>query len=68
MIKVFCDKCDKDCDLNAYVITVEVIHNPSPHHATDAGRLKITDDTTFMKQIYCQACYAALNLPNIYSA
>lgn len=67
MIKVECDKCGQDCDLNAYVLTVEVIHNPSPHYALDRGALCITDDHTFMKQVYCQGCYAQLELPNIYA-
>lgn len=66
MIKVFCDKCGADCDLNAYVLTVEVIHNPSLVSPDDIGSLKITDDNTFMKMCLCQSCYKELKFPNIY--
>lgn len=67
MVKVFCDKCEKDCDLNAYAITVEVIHNPCPVHPLDvAGDIKLTSDHTRMRFILCQKCYRGLGFPNIY--
>lgn len=66
MIQVICDKCKENCDLNAYVLTVEVIHNPSPVAPNDIGSLKITDDNTFMKMCLCQNCYRELEFPNIY--
>lgn len=66
MIKVICDKCGADCDLNAYVLTVEVIHNPSPSYPLDRGRLKITDDGSYMRMCLCQKCYRKLGFPNIY--
>ena len=66
MIKIFCDRCGEDCKANAYLMTIEVIHNPAPCNAKDIGSLKITDDNTFYKQILCQKCYAELKLPNPY--
>lgn len=66
MVKVICDKCNKDCDLNAYVLSVEVIHNPSPHSPLDFGDIKLTCDKTRMRMCLCQECYKNLNFPNIY--
>ena len=67
MVKVFCDKCGVDCELVSYVITVEVIHNPSPAYPLDVGRLKITDDNSHMKMCLCQKCYRGLGFPNLYT-
>lgn len=67
MVKVFCDKCGVDCELSAYVLTVEVIHNPSPVYPLDKGQLKITDDNSQMKMCLCQNCYRKLGFPNIYT-
>lgn len=66
MIKVICDKCGKDCGLNAMVLTIQVIHNPSPVFVLDRCDLKITDDNSFMKMCLCQECYEKLHFPNIY--
>lgn len=66
MIRVFCDKCGADCDANAFVITVEVIHNPTPLYPTDFGDIKITDDKSYMRMCLCQNCYRGLGFPNIY--
>ena len=68
MIKVFCDKCGKDCGLNAYALTVEIINNPCPVHIFDVGDLKITCDHTKMRMIVCQDCYRSLGMPNIHKA
>ena len=68
MIKVFCDKCEKDCGLNAYALTVEIINNPCPVHIFDVGDLKITCDHTKMRMIVCQDCYRSLGMPNIHKA
>lgn len=68
MIKVLCDKCGKDCELNALVITTEVIHNPCPVHLQDCGDLQITGDHSKIRYILCQECYINLGLPNVYSA
>lgn len=68
MIQVICDKCHKDCDLNAYVITVNVIHNPCPVHFLDArSDIKLTDDNTAIRMCLCQECYRKLGFPNIYT-
>ena len=67
MIKVLCDKCGKDCGLNAMLLTIQVIHNPSPINPLDGCDLKITDDKTFMKMCLCSDCYGKLNFPNIYT-
>lgn len=68
MVKVLCDKCGKDCELNALAITTEVIHNPCPVHLQDCGDLQITGDHSKIRYILCQECYIGLGLPNVYSA
>lgn len=67
MIKVICDKCKRDCDLNAYVLSVEVIHNPVPHNPLSRAEIKLTDDNAFMRMVLCQDCYGKLPFPNIYT-
>lgn len=67
MIKVFCDKCGKDCELNAFAITTEIIHNPCPVHLQDCGELKITGDHSKIRYVLCQDCYINLGLPNVYT-
>ena len=67
MVKVLCDKCGEDCELNALAITTEVIHNPCPVHLQDCGDLQITGDHTRIRYILCQECYIGLGLPNVYS-
>lgn len=67
MIKIICDKCTKDCGLNAYDVLIKVIHNPIPHSVRDVGDLCITDENTHMRFILCQDCYDKLGFPNIYS-
>lgn len=67
MVKVICDKCQKDCELNAYVITVDVIHNPHPYNVKDTySKPSLTDDTASMRFCLCQDCYRQLGFPNIY--
>ena len=66
MIQVVCDKCGKDCGLNAFVFTVEVINNPCPVHIFDEGTLKITCDGTKIRMITCQDCYRGFGFPNIH--
>lgn len=66
MIEVICDRCKKNCGLNAYDVSIGVIHNPCPHHSYDLGDLRITDDNTHMRLILCQDCFDALGFPNIY--
>ena len=66
MVKVLCDKCGKDCELNALAITTEVIHNPCPVHLQDCGDLQITVDRSRIRYILCQKCYIGLSLPNVY--
>ena len=68
MIKVICDKCDADCGLVGYALTVEVIHNPCPVHIFDVGDLKITCDNTKLRMVLCQDCYRSLGLPNVHKA
>lgn len=67
MVKVLCDKCGKDCGLNALAITTEVINNPCPVHLQDCGELQITCDHSRIRYILCQECYIGLGLPNVYS-
>lgn len=67
MVKVFCDKCGKDCDLISYVITVEVIHNPCPVNPLDTGgKIQLTCDHSSMRFCLCQECYRGLGFPNIH--
>ncbi len=66
MIKMICDKCEKDCGLNAYDILIRVLHNPSPHNVRDTSDPHITDEDTHMRFILCQDCYERLGFPNIY--
>lgn len=67
MVKIFCDRCRKDCKLNAYDITVNVLHNPTPHNMLDVGQPCITDDNTHIRFILCQDCYEEIGFPNMYS-
>lgn len=66
MIQILCDKCKKSCGLNAYVISINVIHNPNPTNYKDTGDVRLTDDNTYVRFCLCQECYANLRLPNIY--
>lgn len=66
MVRVFCDKCGKDCELNAYEIRVEVIHNPTPYHALDIGDAKLSDVKDRCRFILCQDCYREMGMPNVY--
>lgn len=66
MIKLECDRCGENCDLNAYVITVDVIHNPNPVSFEDTGSIRLTDDTTHIRYMLCQECYKLLGFPNPY--
>lgn len=66
MIRVFCDKCEADCNAVAFVISVDLIHNPTPRHPLDFGDIKITDDRSHMRMCLCQKCYKGLGFPNIY--
>lgn len=68
MIHIECDKCGKDCGLNAFAFTVEVINNPCPVHIFDTGDLQITCDHTKMRMIVCQDCYRSFGFPNIHKA
>lgn len=67
MIELICDKCGKNCDLNAYDIRVNVIHNPVPSSFKDLGEPHLTDDKSRMRMLLCQDCYRELGLPNIYT-
>lgn len=67
MIQIICDKCKNPCGLNAYVISVDVIHNPNPTNYMDRGNIHLTDDNAHMRFCLCQECYGKLNFPNIYS-
>ena len=67
MVKVFCDRCGCDCDLNAYALTIQVIHNPTPANVASNGEARLTDDNTHISLCLCQKCYNELKLPNIYS-
>lgn len=66
MIQVLCDKCEKNCDNNAYEIRVSAIHNPTPLYPLASGELKITDDNSRYRFILCQKCYREMGFPNIY--
>jgi len=67
MVQVICDKCGNGCGLNAYAITVDVIHNPKPSNIGDTyGKPILTDDTASMRFCLCQDCYRKLGFPNIY--
>lgn len=66
MIKVICDKCGKDCGLNAIDVSMGIIHNPCPTHVLDVDNLKITNDYSRIRFILCQDCSKELGLPNIY--
>ena len=66
MVKIFCDRCGKDCDLISYVVSCEVIHNPCPTNPFDRGEIKMTCDKSFIRMCMCQDCYREMKLPNIY--
>lgn len=67
MIKIICDICGKDCGLNAYVLSVNVIHNPNPTKYSDIGEIRLSDDYSHMRLCLCQECYHNTKLPNIYN-
>lgn len=66
MIQVICDKCNCDCERNAYEIRVSAIHNPTPLYALDVGDLKITDERKQYRFVLCQDCYRGMGFPNYY--
>lgn len=66
MVQVICDKCNADCERNAFEIRVSLIHNPTPQYAFDVGDLKITDDHSRYRFILCQHCYRKMGFPHIY--
>lgn len=66
MVKLECDRCGKDCGLNALVVTVNVIHNPSPVRFEDVGDVRLTDDHTHIRFMLCEKCYTWLGFPNPY--
>lgn len=66
MIELKCDRCGRNCDLNASVIDIRVIHNPNPVRFSDIGEIRLTDDTTHIRYMLCQSCYAEQGLPNLY--
>lgn len=67
MIKLECDRCKKDADKNAYDITIQVIHNPTPSTCNDVGRVEITHDRTVKRFLLCSECMRKLGLPNPYA-
>lgn len=67
MVKVICDKCGNDCDLNAYALTIQVIHNPTPISTNSFGSVKLTDDNTHITLCLCQKCYGLLKLPSVHA-
>lgn len=67
MVKIFCDKCKKDCGLNAYDIMVNVLHNPTPHSVRDIEQPCITQDDIHIRFTLCLDCYEKMGLPNVYS-
>ena len=66
MIRLICDKCGDDCDLNAYDIRVNVIHNPVPLSSKDFGEPHLTDDNTRYRFLLCQKCFRDMGFPNPY--
>lgn len=64
MIELKCDRCGKDCDLQARVIDVRVISNPNPVRLDDIGEVRLTDDDTHFRYMLCQNCYDKQGLPN----
>ena len=66
MIELKCDRCGKNCDLQARVIGVHVISNPNPVRFDDIGEIRLTDDPTHIRYMLCQSCYDKQGLPNPY--
>lgn len=66
MIKMICDKCGTDCELNAYDIRVNVLHNPVPFRVNDIGEPHLTDDNTRYRFLLCQKCFRDMGFPNPY--
>lgn len=64
MIKVICDRCEKECDRIGFEIRASLIHNHTPRCATDVGDLKITDKPKMFRFVLCQECYAAMGFPH----
>ena len=67
MINLNCDKCGKDCGLNAYDIRVNIIHNPVPCNLNDMGEPHLTDDNTRYRMLLCQDCFREMGFPNPYT-
>lgn len=68
MLELKCNRCKKDSGRIAYVMTTELIHNPTPQHIFDGGDIRITDTHHRIKYMLCQDCYIKTGLPNIYKA
>lgn len=63
MIHAVCDFCGKDCDLNAYFITVQPFSNYAKYHDStepyNSGNLGVKQG-----YVMCQKCFSKSNLPN----
>lgn len=66
MIKLYCDKCGKNCGHIARDILINNIENPVPASINDTSKPQITDDRKTKRLLLCQECYKQTGLPNLY--
>ena len=66
MVKLYCDKCGKDCGCIARDILINNIENPVPASIRDTTRPQITADCKTKRLLLCQACYRQTGLPNLF--
>lgn len=66
MIKLICDRCGKECGLNAFDVRSNVIHNPVPTSIRDVGEPKLSACDDHIRFMLCSDCYNELGLPNPY--
>ncbi len=68
MVELKCDKCKKDCGLNAVAVKLENIHNPSPTYPKDFSEPKLSDSHERIQFLLCQDCAREMGLPNLYTS
>lgn len=66
MVKLYCDKCGRDCGHIARDILISNIENPVPTSTGDTERPQITADCKTKRFLLCQECYKQTGLPNLF--
>lgn len=66
MVRMFCDKCGKDCDAVAFDVAVTGIENPVPLSIFSRGEPRLSCTNNRYRFMLCQTCYRKMGFPNIF--